>query len=71
MNCPECGKECKKGIIEAKDAGSITQMFTVVSWYPDEEKNKMIRKNAVLLDLYGEGWYCEECMKVFAAFNEK
>lgn len=71
MKCPECGNECKKGTIEAKDAGSITQLFTVVSWYPDEEKNKMIRKNAVTLDLYGEGWYCEECMKVFAAFKEK
>lgn len=71
MKCPECGKECVKGIIEAKDAGSITQLMTVLSWYPEEEKNKLIRKNAVALRTQGEGWYCDECMKVFAAFSQK
>ena len=57
MKCPECGKECRKGFIEAKEIGSITQFFTSVIWYPE--------------DLHGEGWYCDECMKVFAAFAEK
>ena len=63
MNCPECGKECRKGFIEAKEIGSITQFFTSVIWYPEDE--------TVHLSLHGEGYYCDECMKVFAAFDEK
>lgn len=31
MKCPECGKEMKKGVIQVKDTGSITQFFTMVS----------------------------------------
>ena len=64
MICPECGRELEKGIIEAKDAGSLTQSLTMVCWYPEEYKNKMFKKNA-------EGYYCDECMKVFASFEEK
>lgn len=71
MKCPECGKECRKGIIEAKDVGSLLQMLTTLSWYPEEYKGKMIRKEVVMLHLEGEGYYCDECMKVFAAFKEK
>lgn len=71
MKCPECGNECVKGKIEAKNVGSLTQLMTVLSWYPDSEQHKLIRKNAVLLKTYGEGWYCDECMKVYAAFSEK
>ena len=33
MICPECGRELEKGIIEAKDAGSLTQSLTMVCWY--------------------------------------
>lgn len=71
MNCPECGKEMKKGIVEAKDAGSITQSFTMMSWYPDKDKGKIIKKDTVNLRLRADGYYCDECMKVFAAFEEK
>lgn len=71
MKCPECGTECRKGIIEARDAGSLTQLLTAVIWYPEEEKRKMLRKGTVDLHLDGEGWYCDTCMKVFAAFREK
>ena len=71
MNCPECGKECRKGGIEAKDSGSITQLFTSLLWCPEDENGKKLRKETVALKLLGEGWYCDECMKVFAAFDEK
>ena len=71
MKCPECGTECKKGTVEAKDTGSLTQLFTAVVWYPDEDKDKAIRKSSVTLRLYGEGYYCDTCMKVYAAFSEK
>ena len=49
MKCPECGKECRKGFIEAKEIGSITQFFTSVIWYPEDEKDKWIRNNTVHL----------------------
>ncbi len=71
MKCPECGKECPKGVIEAQDVGSLTQLTTLLSWYPDDQKDKFIRKGVVNLKLYGEGYYCDECMKVFAVFQEK
>ena len=34
MKCPECGNECRKGVIEAKNAGSFTQSLTTLQWYP-------------------------------------
>ena len=71
MKCSECGAECRKGIIEAKDTGSLTQLFTAMIWYPEEEKRKPVRKDTVTLQLNGEGWYCDTCMKVFAVFQEK
>lgn len=71
MKCPKCGNELKKGIIEAKDAGSLTQSLTMMTWYPEEYKNKMIKKNVINLQLKAEGFYCDECMKVFASFEEK
>lgn len=71
MKCPECGKECPKGVIEAQDMGSLTQLSTLLSWCPDDQKGKFIRKGVVNLNLYGEGYYCDECMKVFAVFKEK
>ena len=69
MKCPECGNECRKGNIEAKD-GSISQLLTMLQWYPEYEKDKLIRKGTISLSLYGDGYYCDECMKVFASFSE-
>ena len=69
MKCPECGKEMKKGIVEVKD-GSLFLTSVMVHWFPEEEKKKMKRKNGVRLRLNAEGHYCDECMKVFAAFDE-
>ena len=71
MKCPECGNECKKGYVEAKDAGSLTQSLTMVTWYPEAERGKMLKKGNVTLRLKAEGYYCDECMKVYAAFEEK
>ena len=31
----------------------------------------MFKKNTVNLRLKAEGYYCDECMKVFASFEEK
>ncbi len=51
--------------------GSLTQLTTLLSWCPDDQKGKFIKKGVVNLKLHGEGYYCDECMKVFAVFQEK
>jgi hypothetical protein len=71
VKCPECGNKLKKGVVEAKSAGSLTQSLTMVSWYPEEYKGKLVRKDIVHLKLTADGYYCDECMKVYAAFEEK
>ncbi len=70
MKCPECNKEMKKGEIKAS-GGTLTEFGTSLGWFPDESKGKLLKKGAVSLKLYGEGWYCDECMKVFASFDER
>ena len=71
MKCPKCGNECKKGYVKVKDAGSLTQSLTMVTWYSEENVNKRIKKDAVKLHRKAEGYYCDECMKVFAVFEER
>lgn len=69
MKCPECGSEMKKGIVEVRDGQLVST--TVVSWCPEDEMKKLWRKNAISLALKAEGYYCEECMKVIAIFEER
>lgn len=71
MKCPECGKECRKGVVEAKDAGSLTQSLTMLRWYPEEYHEKRIKRECINLRLKSNGYYCDECMKVYATFDEK
>lgn len=71
MNCPKCGKEMRTGFVEAKSTGSLTQAFTQVTWYPEEYKGKFIKREPVTLSLQAEGQYCDECMTVFASFNQR
>ena len=69
MKCPECGNEMKKGVVEILDGHLLPTV--VVSWCPEEEKKKFFRKNAISLRLKAEGYYCDECMKVVAIFEER
>lgn len=69
MKCTECVNEMKKGIVEVRDGHLLPQ--AVVSWCPEEEKGKFIRKHAISLNLKAEGYYCDECMKVIAIFEER
>lgn len=66
MKCPECQNEMKKGEVRA-----FSPRQTFVQWIPEEEKDKFFPKNIVSLNFFAEGWYCGECMKVFAVFEEK
>ena len=70
MKCPECGKEMKKGMVEVKD-GSLFLTSVTVNWYPEDERKTLLRKNAIRLSLNADGYYCDDCMTVFAAFKER
>lgn len=68
--CPTCGNRMQKGIVKAQEIGSIMNNV-MVNWFPDADKDKLLQTNAITLRLKGEGYYCDECMKVFAEFEEK
>lgn len=71
MKCPKCGNEIKRGVVESKDAGSLMQSLTMLTWYPEEYKGKLVKKNIINLRLETDGYYCNGCMKVYAVFDEK
>ncbi|KIR03829.1 hypothetical protein P261_02644 [Lachnospiraceae bacterium TWA4] len=71
MKCPICGNEMKKGKVEAGTTGSITNASTSVKWFSEEELKKKFMRKGINLRINGEGYYCEECMKVVAIFDEK
>ena len=43
----------------------------MATWYPEESKGKIGKKGSVKLQLKAEGYYCDECMKVYSVFEEK
>ena len=71
MKCPECSNEMKKGVIKAMSAGSFSNSVSMLEWYSEEENKKKLFKKSISLKTTGEAFYCDECMKVFACFEEK
>ena len=71
MKCPECGNEMERGFLEVNDTASLTQRDTMAIWYTEDEKGKFFKKGLVHLGLKAEGYYCKECMKVVAIFEER
>ncbi len=71
MKCPKCEKIMREGIIEAKDAGSMTQSLTQIIWYPEEYSGKMIKKEVVDLKIKETAYYCDDCMEVIATFHQR
>ena len=61
----------ERGFLEVKDTASLTQRDTMAIWYPEDEKGKFFKKGLVHLGLKAEGYYCKECMKVVAIFEER
>ena len=68
--CPQCGKEMREGTVKAQAVGSLFN-DVMLSWFPEADNGKWLQPNAVALRLKGKGYYCDECMKVFAEFEEK
>lgn len=71
MKCPKCDEECRKGSVQCRNAESLAQLMTTVTWYPEDKKGKIIRKSAVDLTIDAEAYYCDTCMKVYAIYEEK
>ena len=71
MKCPVCGNELKKGVIEAKDVGSLTQSLTMLTWYPEKYKGKLVKKNTISLKLKTDGYNWDERMKVYDPVEER
>lgn len=77
MKCPICGNELDKGIIEITDGSHLFNSSAFVTWYPNENEhnNKKFLKNlfrkGISLSRKAEAYYCDECMKIFACFDEK
>ncbi len=69
MKCPYCSKEMEKG--EVKVVDTTFNILSNVTWYPQEEIHKKIKRNWVNLKHKAEGYYCSECMKVVSIFDEK
>ncbi len=73
MNCPYCGEDMKRGYVEVRDGSEFIKLGIgiVVSWMPEDERKKIVRKNAVNLNTKGEGYYCEKCRKAVALLDER
>lgn len=69
VKCPECGNRMRKGKVEVIDIEHLLIPRVMTSWYPDEDKDKIFRKNIVHLKLEAEGYYCDKCEKVVAIFE--
>lgn len=70
MQCPKCGNQCKEGVIRATDPTNL--LFKVpadVSWNPAESEGKIFKKGKISLKPKNEGYYCENCRKVYAALD--
>ncbi|SDB22378.1 hypothetical protein SAMN02910298_01078 [Pseudobutyrivibrio sp. YE44] len=65
MNCPNCGKEMRPGVVESVRALNVI-------WYPKNYKHKSIdEEKPVSLSLKAEGYYCDECNTAFASYKKR
>lgn len=72
MNCSYCEKEMQKGEVQIGDIfESIFKSSGPVVWIAEDECKKILPKNTVHLKVKAEGYYCEQCGKVVATFEER
>ncbi len=67
MQCPVCKGETKKGIIEINDTVHMLQPIPMVDWISTEDPDQ--ENVAVMAE--GTAYYCSNCRKVFAEFEEE
>lgn len=62
----------QKGFVQSRTAGSLLNSGTVVNWYPESQREKhLIKKGRISLPIDAEAWYCWDCMKVIAVYQQK
>lgn len=73
MKCPYCGEDMTRGFVELRESLDVFNLGigTTISWMPEDERKKIVRKNAVNLNTKGEGYYCERCRKAVAVLDER
>lgn len=71
MNCPYCGKEMEKGEVQIGDSISALVRGGHAVWVPQKECKKILPKNTVNLKPTAEGYYCDQCVKVVAIFDDR
>lgn len=70
MQCPNCGMQCKEGVIEARDPRYLIINWPAeLRWYPKEYEDKFFKKEKLYLPSESVGYFCSNCHKVYAAFN--
>ena len=70
MKCPECGNECRKGMLKAVNEERMENANVIMAWYPEKIAVKK-SIDGMNLGSQVEGYYCETCGKVFAVMSEK
>lgn len=64
MRCKHCGNECVKGRVEIKYAKSLSNSFTLNTFYQDKEAPIDLELTST------EAYYCDMCMKVTVEFKQ-
>ncbi len=67
MQCPICNGETRKGTLEINDTVHMMQPIPMVDWISTEGPEQ--EHIAVMSE--GIGYYCPQCRKVFAEFEEE
>lgn len=72
MNCPFCGNEMAEGEVQTGfGRNALINVGEVVTWVPRKECKKIIPKGTVSLKVNAVGYYCEQCAKAVAIFEER
>ena len=71
MKCPICGREMQEGYIKARKSFSPFNWEVELTFYPNEDKSKLIKWNSEGLNIKGEGYYCNICKKAVGIFDKK
>ena len=69
MDCLKCGRKCIKGIVKSEDTGHLINVGAGLSWTPEYEKEKIMKKDTLFLKSSGVGYYCQFCETVYASFE--
>lgn len=72
MKCPYCERDMEKGEVQIGDAfQALLKSGGPVLWVPQNDCKKFLPKKTVSLIGNAEGYYCEQCAKVVAIFDER